>query len=179
MGQLGKRCMVQGISVALAMAAMALSPYAHAADDSGLYLGMQLYGAFRSSSGDGDVSAGGTLGYRFNQYLGVEASYKKTHLKTPYCCYTTGDIHGAEIAVRGTAPLSDWLSLTGKLGAYRWQAGEYPGWEPNRGTDPIIGAGLLFRVAEHVSLSTEYEHIVDFGAHADDNLASFGVRLDF
>ncbi len=178
MGKLGNRCRVHRIGMALATAALAASGSAHA-DDAGIYMGVQLYGAFRSSSGDGDVSAGATLGYRFNPYVGVEASYKKTHLGHGDGFLVAGDIHDSELAVRGTVPLNDWLSLTGKAGAYHWRAGESPGWSPDRGTDPIVGGGLLFRVAEHVSLSTEYEHIMNFGAQADDDLASFGVRVDF
>jgi hypothetical protein len=162
----------------LAAAAMGLSGRAQA-DDSGLYLGVQLYGAFHSSSGSGDTSGGATIGYRFNEYLGVEASYKKTHLDAYAGSNRAGDIHGTELAVRGTLPLTDWLGLTAKAGAYHWQAGEWSPPSAHKGTDPVVGAGLLFHVSEHVSLSTEFEHIMNFGANAEENRRSIGVRVDF
>src|SRR5689334_22547315 len=128
MQRLGKRDVAHCIGMMLATAIMGLSERAHA-DDGGVYVGVQLYGAFHSTSSEGgsDYSGGATVGYRFNEYWGVEASYKKTHLDSNDGALRAGDIHGAEVAVRGTLPLNDWLGLTAKAGAYRWQAGEHPG----------------------------------------------------
>ena len=111
------------------------------ADDGGVYVGAQLYGAYRVSSGDSDVSGGVTVGYRFNEYFGVETSYKKTHLDSDLSSDDEGGIHGAELALRGSYPVSDWLGLTAKAGAYRWRASGSETGGADRGTDAIVGAG--------------------------------------
>ncbi len=167
-------CLSALVGISLLSAATAV-----VADDRGVYVGAQVFGA-RHASGDSDVSGGVTLGFGLNAYFGVEASYKKTHLD-PVAVLTGGSrgIDGVELALRGSHALNDWLGLTAKAGAYQWRSTDEVANGPERGTDAVVGAGLQFRVSDQVMLSTEYEKILGFDGVGEDDRFSLGVRLDF
>lgn len=157
---------------------LSLAAGAHA-DGRGVYVGVQLFGARYSSQDGGDASAGLTLGYGLNQYLGVEASFKSTHFETQSSSATAAGIDGTELALRGSHALTDWLGVTAKAGAYHWRATDTVANGADAGTDAIVGAGLVFRVSERVSLSTEYERILGFDGSGEDDRMALGLRLDF
>jgi hypothetical protein len=168
--------------VAMALAATGLLSAASAAsaDDRGVYIGAQVFGARHASGGDSDVSGGMTLGIGLSQHFGVEASYKKTHLDAVSVLPGTGSgIDGVELALRGSHALNDWLGLTAKAGAYQWRSNDELASGPDRGTDPVVSAGLQFRVSDQVMLSTEYEKILGFNGHGEDDHVALGVRFDF
>ncbi|MEO8670134.1 MAG: porin family protein [Tahibacter sp.] len=149
------------------------------AEEAGFYVGAQIYGVRHSSPGGTDFSGGVTLGYRFNDYLGIEMSAKKTHVDSALSADEDHGVRGGELALRLRHDLSDWLGVTAKVGAYDWRDANRATLGSRRGTDAVVGAGLTFRVSEQISLSTEYEKILGFGADREDSNASVGLRYDF
>jgi hypothetical protein len=164
----------------LAGLGLVLSASAAFADERGVYIGAQIFGARHSSGADSDMTAGITLGIGLNRHFAVEAGYKKTHLDPVVPLPGSGSgIQGVELALRGNHALNDWLGLTAKAGAYQWSSTDDIAAGPDRGTDAVIGAGLLFRVSDRITLSTEYEKILNFNGIGDDDHLALGVRIGF
>jgi opacity protein-like surface antigen len=149
------------------------------AEEAEIYVGAQLYGVRHSSPGGTDLIGGLTLGYRFNDYVGIEASVKKTHMGNALSGSDDHGVRGGEVALRLGHDLSDWLGVTAKIGAYDWRDTNSATLGARRGTDAVVGAGLTFHVSERISLSTEYEKILGFAADREDSRTSVGVRYDF
>ena len=167
---------------ALLLCAVPAAPLTHAAgDESGVYLGAQLYNARFSnagSAGSEDISGGLTFGWRINRMIGIEASAKKTHLVSMSVDPSGKGIHGIEVALRGQHDFSDRFAATAKVGAYDWQrGGRWP--HEKSGTDAVVGAGLIMRMSAHTALTTEYQRILGFEGGGDDDLIGLGLRVDF
>lgn len=174
----GRHMMWASVMPGILLGMLLVAPIAQA-DDAGLYLGAQLYSIRHSSPGGTDVSGSLTLGYRLNDYWGVEASAKKTHPDDAFSASHDNGVHGGELALRFRHDLSDWFGVTAKVGAYHWRDTGASELGAKRGTDAVVGTGLTFRVSERISLSTEYEKILGFAANREDNYSSVGLRYDF
>lgn len=164
------------------------TPFAHAADDeSGVYLGAQLYGARFSDAdltGGDDISGGLTFGWRINRAIGIEASAKKTHFDVmsidPSAQGIRGKgVHGIELALRGQHDFSDRFAATAKVGVYDWRGGHGHGPHERSGTDAVVGVGLMMLLSSHTSLTSEYQRILGFEGIGEDDLIGLGLRVDF
>ncbi len=102
-----------------------------------------------------------------------------------------GDIHtqsyydlnvsGLTIAGKTFVPISDTLSVYGKLGWYLWSASEvyeYDEYEPiESGADLILGGGLSFMASDHMNVNFEYKEM-DLNGAGSSNF-SIGVEFSF
>ncbi len=98
------------------MAALAVQSGGVNAEDSGIYLGGKL-GAYDIDSGPLDINelaAGGYFGYRFNQYVSVEAEYVHLFEDSAFGADIDGDLW--VISVRPTLPLNKDWEIFAKLG---------------------------------------------------------------
>lgn len=207
-----------GVLLALPVTASAF------AADSGPYLGgaagvsvvginesdinkIAIDGGFASSQtsiDDTDVGWKAYLGYRFNRYLALEASYIDFGNAT-FDTVTTGPDADIDAKVEAdawvldgllTVPAAHWLTLYGRVGAFHWDAhgtlaaiagGEgIAGSRHTKGTDPKIGVGAAFRPLEGIPLAirVEAERYFDVGkeeeiGQADIDFFSVGLSYGF
>jgi len=151
------------------------------------------------ASDDTDASYKFFGGYQFNRYYGMEVGY--FHLGSPTFSSTTtpsgtldGEvkIRGFNIDLTGTMPISQALSLLGRVGYQQARtAGHfngrgavvplYPGTKDNNGNYKV-GAGLQYEVNPSVLIRGEWEHyrVSDsMSNHIGVNMASISLVFPF
>lgn len=164
-------------------------------DDSGLYVGGN-YGYLRVEGEDDfdddkDVWQG-LLGYRFNEYFALEGSY------IDFGDYGN-DVAGASTdgytaALKGSFPITERLSIYGKLGQL-WSETEYKVGTFNDDYDDeslFVGGGLSFAVTPNFLINAEYtvydadldaesavDDIDDTNFDTDLKQASLGIEYRF
>lgn len=132
------------------------------------------------------------VGYRINPGLALELSavdlgeagiggtdsfFGATGLHT--------DVSGISLSVLGFLPVTRNVALFGRAGAFRWDAdttfSSDPGEETatERGTDPMVGAGILFGVSGRTDLRIEWERFLDVAEDTDIDLVSASIVFRF
>ncbi len=113
------------------------------------------------------------LGYDFNEYVGVYTSYDFTQ-------YRLGedDLHIGSLGLKGKEPITDVISLYGKLGA------AYPFGERNRnGFVAVVGAGLEFQLTHALTAKAGLDFYNDLelrrGREADLAQVYWGLSYRF
>ncbi len=127
-------------------------------------------------------------GYMLNKNIGVEAGFGDLGTVS-----ITGD--GETVtsnpkmffaAFTGVVPVSNMISVTGKVGFARTNTtltvvGE--GSEKMKHTSPLLGVGVSFAVTPKISVVAEYEHFFNIVAEGEGklkaNALSAGVRFNF
>lgn len=163
----------------------------------GLYL-HAMYGQAKASDWCGGISTncddstsayGGGVGLEINEWFGLEASYigmdKLTSLVRGFL--VSADANFWTLTGVGTLPVNDQLAIQARIGAARWNVdAEVRGGSSTLatvsvdGTSPMVGAGLLFKVTDNLTLRLEYMHIHEVGDRAvtgESNSDSLGIGI--
>jgi OOP family OmpA-OmpF porin len=142
------------------------------------------------------------LGYQFNRHFALEGGYADfgrfslATTTTLPATNTGGNVRANawSLDAVGYAPLSERLSLFGKLGAQRWEqtnrvamlnAGAVsPSSISARGSDVTFGTGLRYDFARNVGLRFEWERFVNVGDAATTgrgniDLIAIGLQYRF
>lgn len=159
------------VSGALLAATMSLSLSAHAAQP-GLYLGAGLGSADDVILNETSAASKIFAGINLTSFLGLEVSY--VNLGDYVNGIVTQD--GVAYEVVGYLPLTPYVNLFGKVGAFDWRVRS--GGLSNRGTDSDYGFGLNAEVSPRVWLRGEYQKFLDVDG-GDVNLASVSVSYHF
>ena len=121
-------------------------------------------------------------GFKFNQNLGLEASWVDLGevSATGPGGTATGEVDGFGLAVMGMIPLNEKFGLFGKVGAYMWDSTvSAPGFGSvsDDGTDIMFGAGVNWNLTTHFGLRAEWER---FDIDGDDiDFISIGAQFNF
>lgn len=121
-------------------------------------------------------------GYRFNDYIAVEAFY--TDFGEPNDGPLGIDAYALGIAGVGILPLAERFELFGKVGVAAWDADfTGPGGFSDDGTDLVLGAGVTYKFSPQFSGRVELEYY-DIEADAgpfdvDTYLLSAGLQFNF
>ena len=162
-----------------ALFTMGLSSSAYA--DSGFYLGGAISQAYVDETGIDDDDTGGKIygGYKFNDFFAIEANY-----------YDFGEIEDATseleldgfgIAAVGIIPVSENISLFGKVGIHEWDADAVGSAAAlagdDDGNDAFYGIGIEYDFSERWSVRGEIERyeVEDL----DVDVASIGISFRF
>ena len=153
--------------------------------DHGLYLGAN-YGYLRVESDDDfdddSDATQGLVGYRFNNYLGIEGGYIDFGEYGSQLAKASTD--GYTFAVKGMLPLTDHFGLYLKLGQLWWETDYnvlgFDGKDDDEGL--FYGAGASFNITDNFVLNAEYI-VYDIDLSADDvsgniNDANFETDLE-
>jgi hypothetical protein len=147
-------------------------PLAAHATQPGLYAGVGI-----GSADDvilNETSAGSKLfaGINVNRFLGMEVSYVNLG------DYVNGAVtqDGVSYEVVGYLPISPYVNVFGKVGAFDWRVRS--GSLSVRGTDSDYGFGINTEVSQRVWLRGEYQKFLDVDG-GDVNLASVSVSYHF
>ena len=156
---------------ALLAATLSLPLTAHAAQP-GLYLGVGLGSADDVILDETSAASKVFAGINLNRFLGMEVSYVNLG------DYVNGAIiqDGVAYEVVGHLPLSPYVDVFGKVGAFDWQVRS--GSLRSRGTDRDYGFGLSAEVSPRVWIRGEYQKFLDVDG-GDVNLASVSVAYHF
>lgn len=138
-------------------------------------------------------------GGMFNQNLGLELGYVDlgtTSIRGNIGGVTTNmdsDAEGISLALVGAIPLGQFtsygqgLSLTGKVGLFRWKAddrqyscsgGSCTTRGEQRDTDPVVGVGLKYDFSRNLAVRLDYEQYQNV-ANTDYNLWTIGLQAGF
>lgn len=128
------------------------------------------------------------LGYAFLPNMSVELAYQdfsrhdgETDCPPGFACLVIpvsarADLTGISLAAVGSVPLSDSLSVYGKIGIFSWDV-EFEGISSafdDSGEDLLYGAGLKWSIDDRWSIFGEYE-----GVDLDLDIIQIGVSLNF
>ncbi|MBL4622396.1 MAG: outer membrane beta-barrel protein [Immundisolibacteraceae bacterium] len=118
-------------------------------------------------------------GYQIDENFGVEVFYadlgKADAVGTIGATPATADVDldGFGVSLTGTLPLTEQLSLLGRVGMYRWDAngsaslGAVSVSANDDGTDLTYGVGIQYSFTDHLGLRVEWER---FEEVADDDV---------
>lgn len=124
-------------------------------------------------------------GYRFNQYVGLEAGYRdfgKRDVRGPTTTTTSGTAwtYGGFVSY----PLADRVEITARAGWYRWKtkadnmALSYH--ETNTGTEPYWGAGLSYAVTPKASAVLNWTRFKSaYASTSDADVVEIGLQYRF
>ena len=155
------------------------------------YLGAN-YGGFKSNGGkfdDNNDFVEGLAGLRFNRFIGIEGDYLRFGNYGGHGA--TAKVDGWGLAAVGTLPLTDPVSVYGKVGDYFYSAEVHFNDVHYNGShnDPFFGAGASFRVSDPLSVIVEYDRYkVDVdtsdlpsldNANTDIDTVKAGIRFWF
>ncbi|WP_434360604.1 OmpA family protein [Parasalinivibrio latis] len=177
----------------LGLAVLALSPLAHAQDDSSLYLGGRFGVSHLSDNACNgaaqcdkkDIAGGVIAGYDFNKIFGLEATYDYLgHFKGTFdngAVTQKGDLTEATFGPRISLPITDATSLYVKGGASFW---DMNGSNSSAHDTAWFGAaGVNHRVSDLVDLRAEFQHVDSmddgFVKDVDNNLFTVGMTFHF
>jgi opacity protein-like surface antigen len=163
-----------------------------ARDSSGLYISGS-YGGYKAHDGefeDENDLFGASVGYQFNQFFALEADY--IDFGNFGEDEVEGKLKGVGLGLIGRLPLTDSFGVYGKAGAFA-SAFDVEAFDEDETYDevsPFVGAGVDFRVTEHVSAFAEYDYYnvdideSDFNGQVTDDGPRFdtaraGVRFQF
>lgn len=148
-------------------------------------------GLITSGTVDGKDSAWKLFGgYLFTPNLGLEVayvdlgevSYSGSFFGSPVTGGTV-EVNGFNVAALANLPISEQLSLFGKLGLFIWEATarDFTGGAPfstkEDGSDISFGIGLGFNLTRNVAVRAEWERFE--AAEADADLISVGLLWRF
>ena len=191
----------QRVILAFCVAASLGSGVASAADN-GFYVGGSI-GQSRPSFGSESFSAGtgynaensatawkGFAGYQFDKNWGVELNtmHLGTYDVTAPTAGTSGTakITGWGADVVGTMPMTQGVSLLGKVGMLRTdqRLGGTIGSASDKKWSPKVGIGLKYDINERLGARVEMEHISNIGSAANTidtkaNVYSVGLAYKF
>lgn len=124
-------------------------------------------------------------GYRFNQYVGLEANYRDYgQLKTQSgVAWSTADLTGWTYGGFVAYPVTDTIELTARAGWNRWQSE----WRHStgasgtlNGTEPYWGAGLSYSVTPKAAIGANWTRFKSAYASTDDaDLFEIGLQYRF
>ncbi len=112
-------------------------------------------------------------GYRFNQYVGLEANYRDYgQLKTQSgVAWSTADLTGWTYGGFVAYPVADAIELTARAGWNRWQSE----WQHStgasgtlNGTEPYWGAGLSYSVTPKAAIGANWTRFKSAYASTED-----------
>ena len=164
-------------------------------------------GYFGASFGQSSVDEDGfddsngyriTVGYNVNPNVAVEGSYTNAgefDVEDDFLAVleiiagvplegASVEVDGLEFAVVGKAPLSETVSLFGKIGIFMWDAdftidsvsfGSVS--DSDDGSDPFYGAGISFGIGQRVALNLEY--LFYEASDGDVDVLGAGVMVNF
>jgi OOP family OmpA-OmpF porin len=136
-------------------------------------------------------------GYRFNEFLGVEAAYLDLgelrfdglYLGTPVT--NLFDLRGATLQAVFHLPITREFSVLGKAGGIYWDLTNettLPGFAASSGRngfDVALGAGVQYFLTRHFALRAEYEYFPNLGSlnsvagDVDQSLFTVGALWKF
>tara|TARA_R110002110_G_C13412231_1_gene713725 strand:+ start:419 stop:997 length:579 start_codon:yes stop_codon:yes gene_type:complete len=146
------------LSASVFAAPVAFAQGSYDRDVSGPYI-KGSYGGYKSHGGDFDDSNdlyGVGLGYQFNEFFALEAAYidfgnfGEDDAK--------GKLKGGSLVAIGRLPLTDSFSVYAKAGAFA-AALDVDAFDEDETYDdvsPVVGAGVDFRITEHLTTFLEY-----------------------
>lgn len=128
------------------------------------------------------------VGFAFSPYLSVEGSYQDFGKPYGYAgcpvdvlCIAIVpfsreevSVDGWSVALRGALPVSETLSVFGRLGFLSWDASANGQGLNDSGTDLLYGAGIAADLTDRLGLQLSYEK-----ATVDIDTIKIGVRLRF
>ena len=127
-------------------------------DQSGPYISGS-YGGYKAHGGefeDENDMLGAALGYQFNPFFALEAEY------IDFGNFGEDDVEGklkgAGLSAIGRLPLTDSVGVYGKVGAFA-SAFDVEAFDEDETYDevsPFVGAGVDFRVTQHLTAFAEY-----------------------
>lgn len=167
--------------LASVVAISTLSTITPAFADDNFYLGVGVTQAFVDERGLDEDDTGGKVfgGYKFSDYLSIEGAY-----------YDFGEIEdfvnqlevdGVSLAVVGSLPVNQKISVFGKVGAHDWDA-EVRGAFSNQSfndsdTDAFYGLGVQYDFTNNITVRAEVERYevedIDF------DTATIGIQFNF
>jgi OOP family OmpA-OmpF porin len=133
------------------------------------------------------------FGYRYNQYLGVEAGYRDHgtavvdfRVTAPTASTGTGKftLKGYNIFAVLSYPVLDRLSIFGKAGInfWEWKLSAYPTAQAVKkdtgSQDPIFGLGVRYDLTDNISLRAEAERATNVRT-SDPSMYSLNVEFRF
>ncbi|MDY6799398.1 MAG: porin family protein, partial [Pseudomonadota bacterium] len=128
-----------------------------ARNSSGLYIGGS-YGGYKAHEGefeDENDLFGASVGYKFNPYFALEADY--IDFGNFGEDEVEGKLKGVGLGLIGRLPVTDSFGIYGKAGAFA-SAFDVEAFDEDETYDevsPFVGAGVDFRVTQHVSAFAE------------------------
>lgn len=159
------------VSGALLATTLSLPLFTHAAQP-GPYIGIGLGSADDVILDETSAASKIFAGINLNRFLGMEVSYVNLG------DYVNGAVtqDGVSYEVVGYLPISPYVNVFGKVGAFDWRVRS--GSLSARGTDSDYGFGLNAEVSPRVWLRGEYQKFQDVDG-GDVNLASVSVSYHF
>lgn len=127
-------------------------------DSSGPYISGS-YGGYKSHGGefeDENDFYGAALGYQFNQFFALEAEY--IDFGNFGDDQVEGNLKGAGLSAIGRLPLTDSVGVYARAGAFAsaFDVDAFDQSETYDEVNPFVGAGIDFRVTQHLSAFAEY-----------------------
>lgn len=127
-------------------------------DSSGPYISGS-YGGYKSHGGefeDENDFYGAALGYQFNQFFALEAEY--IDFGNFGDDQVEGKLKGAGLSAIGRLPLTDSVGVYARAGAFAsaFDVDAFDQSETYDEVNPFVGAGIDFRVTQHLSAFAEY-----------------------
>ncbi len=137
---------------------------------------------------DDNSPAGGLFGgYNFNSRLGAELGY--TYLGKAIATYSSGEVTGVmssvDLFLRLNMPLTERVSLFGKVGGIYWQAenDHVYGKVKSDGGTAAVAAGLGYQISQHWVTQLEYQYAPNLGdttvGGSNHHLLSLGLLYQF
>ena len=165
----------------LALSLMSVFATSQLQADSNFYIGAAVTQSYVDETGLDDDDTGGKffIGYQFNNYFAIEGSY-----------YDFGEFNdsgnefaldGYDLGVVGILPVSNRVSLFGKVGVHEWDAeasGAASGLTLGAsGSDVFFGVGIDYDISNRWTIRGEIEHyeVEDI----DVDVASVGISFNF
>ena len=153
--------------MAMILTATAAAPVAYA--NPGFEFGANIARTTTSAYGNSS-DFGLTAGYRFDRSLGVESGYESL---------MGYEMTLLSMSALGRYRISDRIHLLGLLGMSYWTespSGKYKA----SGIDPLLGAGLSYRLTRTISIRGEYQFVPHFnGLGTNLNTFLIGVNVRF
>lgn len=125
-------------------------------------------------------------GYRFNQYVGLEASYRdfgSLKVDGPGGSWSRGDLTGLEYGGFVAFPVTDNIELTARAGWNRWQSdwkNSGGGSGTNRGTEPYYGIGAAWAFDKRMSAVLNWTRFNSADSNTNDaDMIEVGLRYRF
>ena len=137
-------------------------------DASGPYI-KGSYGGYKSHGGDFDDSNdlyGAGLGYQFNEFFALEANY------VDFGKFgkddTKAKLKGGALVAIGRLPVTDSFGVYAKAGAFAaaLDVDAFNESETYDEVSPVVGAGVDFRITEHLTTFLEYNR---YNVDIDEN----------
>lgn len=124
-------------------------------------------------------------GYRFNQYFGIEASYRdfgRLKIEGP-ASWSYGDLTGWTYGGFVAYPMTETIDLMARAGWNRWQSewkNSTGGSGSNRGTEPYFGIGAAWAFDKRMAAVLNWTRFNSASASTDDaDMIEVGLQYRF